>query len=141
MGEAPQLTAFEKWQFFGYLDEKKSVREIANKLKHSKDIIYNFLKYPEGYGKNYVAGRPSKLTSRDLRTLIKMACKGESSSNELKEMLKLPVSARTVRHHLSSTTYLKYEKCNKAPMVKILHKENRFEWAKEMVSYGGKWTK
>jgi len=84
MGKAPQLTAFEKGQIFGYLDEKKSVREIATKLKRSKDTIYNFLKDPEGYGKNYVAGRPSKLTSRDLRTLIKVACKGESSSSELK---------------------------------------------------------
>jgi len=56
-------------------------------------------------------------------------------------MLKLPVSARTVRRHLSSTTYLKYEKCNKAPMMKTLHKENRLEWAKEMVSYGDKWDK
>jgi len=39
----------------GYLDENKSVQEISNKLKRSKDTIYNFLNESEGYGGKFVA--------------------------------------------------------------------------------------
>ena len=60
-------------------------------------MVTNFLADPEGYNNKKRPGRPSKITSRHLRSLFNKASKGNLSSSELQKTISILVTPMRVR--------------------------------------------
>ncbi|KAG3210119.1 hypothetical protein PC129_g18877 [Phytophthora cactorum] len=113
----------------GLRDSGLSYDAITERLKRSKTGIYQFLKNPEAYNTKKRSGRPSKLTEKDSRRLLRAAHTGKYSSTQLVVSLELPIKARRVRGILHNTPTLKNKKRKKAPALKPHHKIERVKWA------------
>ncbi|KAG3019313.1 hypothetical protein PC128_g13811 [Phytophthora cactorum] len=123
------FSEIEQGQMPGLRDSGLSYDAIAERLKRSKTGIYQFLKNPEAYNTKKRSGRPSKLTEKDSRRLLRAAHTGKYSSTQLVVSLELPIMARRVRGILHNTPTLKNKKRKKAPALKPHHKIERVKWA------------
>ncbi|KAG2773969.1 hypothetical protein PC129_g24607 [Phytophthora cactorum] len=118
------FSELEQGQMLGLRDSGLSYDAIAEWLKRSKTGIYQVLKNPEAYNTKKRLGRPSKLTEKDSRRLLRAAHTGKYSSTQLVVSLELPIKARRERGILHNTPTLKNKKRKKTPALKP-HQKNR----------------
>lgn len=112
-------------------NEKKPKREIARIIKRSDKVVRNFLKKPADPNPKKRCGRPSKLSERDRRHLVKRASNSTTSCIDLKTDLQLDVHRSTVYRALKATPHLVREKLYPAPALKSPDKTRRMEFARE----------
>lgn len=140
MGARPQLTDLEIGRIQELVASGHSVSAIARRLNRSRTAISNYLKDPDGYGSKYRGGRPSAMTPREKRRVVKMASNQITSATRIKTTANLTASTRTITRFLGSTDILKYAKLNKAPRITKNHEKERAKWAEQMVDFGDKWN-
>lgn len=130
------LTELEKGQILGLHSSCISVRAIAIELNRSRACVSTFL---ERHGKNLPDKKnknASKLSPQRKRALLREAKKGESSANELRVALNMPVSTRRIQQIISADPHLRYRKIAKAPYMTPQNRENRYKWARHFVTKG-----
>ena len=83
MGRKSALNELEKGIIVTFKDQGLSTRAIVKKLKRSSGVISNFLRLQEDYGANKSPGRPSKLSKKDKRAIIKRMSDGKTTLSKL----------------------------------------------------------
>ncbi|CDF34225.1 unnamed protein product [Chondrus crispus] len=117
MPKGKQLTDVEKGQILVLHNECLSIREIAESISRSKTVVHNFLKNPPAYGSKKRTERPPKLTPALRRRVFREASKGETSANQIRKALDLPVNRSRVQALLKKDTHLQYTKFLSAPLL------------------------
>jgi transposase len=141
MGRGIPLTDIEKGQILAYSKTGERITSIAKKLQRSRNVIRCFLINPDEYNTKKSPGRPSKLSERSRRALIKEASKGKKSASQLKHTLGLQVSKRTVQRELQKTPQLVYVKRQHTPKLTKAHIAARLDWVTKMIGNRQDWTK
>lgn len=134
MPRKTMLNEFEKGQILAYHAEGRSFREISRIINRSVSVVSNYLKNPSEYGKNKRSGRPSKLSLRDTRRIIKRSSNSSISCNQLKEELGLSVSRWTVNRVISRSPKLIRSRFKMTPALKAKHKVARMKFARKHMS-------
>lgn len=74
MGRGKPWTVDEKAKIAKLKDYMKlSNRQITKELNRGRDVVGNFLKNCDNYGKNYKTGRPKLISEGEKRRLIRCA--------------------------------------------------------------------
>lgn len=118
-----------------------SNREIARNIKRSEKVVRNFLKDRIGYGQKKSTGRPSQLSVKKKRLLIRTAANSMKSSRQLREELQLKVSARRVRQVLNESNHLRYMKLASKPLLSERNIASRKHFAISHMSWTQEWRK
>lgn len=134
-----QLSAEEKGQIHAYHEMGLSNRQIATRISRSPKVVNNFLANPQQYGTATHTGRPSKLSKRDKRRILRRASNSTSSSSVIQRELQLPVTPRTVRNVLKASPHIVRARMRKAPALTEIHKIRRKEFAR--MNMNRDWTK
>jgi IS30 family transposase len=140
MGRGKTLSDEEKGRIRGLREAGVGIRAIARKTKRSPDAVLRVLqrlKQPPRREKRF--GRPTALSEKTLRRLVRSAAKGDASAFQLKDQLSLDCSTRTVRRSISAVDWLVYSKMENTLQLSAAHKQTRLEWAKKMVVRPGDW--
>lgn len=130
MGAGKSLSTFEKGEIIGLKANDWSVSAIARHIKRSRTVIANFIKNPEKYGTAKSPGRPQILTTREQRSILKLASNSEVSANKIKTTQNLPVSKDTILRVIHRCQHLARKKMNVAPRLTKEHKVKRLEFAR-----------
>ena len=69
MPKGKYLQNHEKGQIDAYYEEGKGIREIAQKIKRSHNVVRNYLELKKEYGTKKKGGPKEKLSQSDLRKL------------------------------------------------------------------------
>lgn len=129
MPKGKYLTDEEKGKIKAYHDDNKSIREIARKLNRSHNVIMNYLKNPESYGKNKTGGPKTKLTTRAKRRLERLASNSTKTLKQLQHELKENVSRSTIYRTLRNSEFIQRQKMRQTPRLLQRHKKARLEFA------------
>ena len=73
MGRSTSLTDIKKGKILALRAHNVFANKIAMEIHCSRNVVQNFLRQLELYGKNKSTGRPSVLTSRDRRHVLRTA--------------------------------------------------------------------
>ncbi|PIC17508.1 hypothetical protein B9Z55_023726 [Caenorhabditis nigoni] len=131
MGRGKPLTDFEKGQITAKNAQGLSNRQIAQDLGKSLDVVNRFVKDPSHYGTKNSPGRPSLLTIRDKRQILRKASNAVTTCTKIKSDLNLSVSNETVRRVIQKSNFIKYRKMKKAPKLTSIHRQKRLEFARK----------
>lgn len=66
------ISDFEKVQILAHNNITMSLQSTADKIKHSKTVIFNFLQNPTTYGTAKSTGRPGILSKRSKSLIVRM---------------------------------------------------------------------
>lgn len=116
-------------------DDTKSIRAIARHINKSEKVVRNYLKNPTQYGTLRTTGRKPKLSERESRLVIREACIGEKSLEELRISLNLPIKKSSIRRLLHSSGYLAHRRMKTAPYMTPRNKSVRLEWCMENIKF------
>ena len=108
MGRGKKLTKDQQFDILLLKSNNYTLKQIANRLKCSKNTVFNFLKNPKKYGTIKSTGRPKKLGKREISRLVREAAKGKTSVKVMKNDLQLNCSVSTIKRELKKTKFLKY---------------------------------
>ena len=97
MGRRKELSDEERGRVRGLREVEHSIKDIARCLKRSRTCVRAALRLQQVKS---TTSRPSLLTSRDLRRVVRKAVTGIYTSVQLADKLELTCSARTVRRIL-----------------------------------------
>lgn len=137
MARVSHLSEVEKGQILAFRQMNLSIRNIARRLKRSRDTISRCLKSSVLKQKR---GRRVILSQKDKRRLIRLASNSTSSASNLKAVLGVKVSTRTIQRTLKSAAWLKYRKMRKCIALTQLQIERRLLWAEKHVSWIDQWS-
>lgn len=110
-----------------------SDREVAEATGVSKGTVYRVKKAENIDSRHAKDGRPSKLSSIDVRKVVRSMATGEcetaiEATRQLNAALSNPVSDKTVRRALGNAG-MRSTKAQRKPMLKIQHRAARLKWA------------
>ena len=125
-----KLNESEKKQILELKQQRLSVAKIS-KVIRSRRIIQNFLKNVEDYGKKKSTGRPSSLSDRDKRAILRVASCSQLTTKQIMEKCSISASVSSVRRILLSCKNIKRLKLKKKPSLTTKHKVERLRFAKE----------
>ncbi|XGW19025.1 hypothetical protein V3C99_003105, partial [Haemonchus contortus] len=117
MGRGSLLSDFEKGQILAKKEQGLSNRRIARDLGRSHTVVDNFIKNPEEYGTRRSAGRPSLLSDRDKRRILREASNSTKSCMEIRSSLNLNASKDTVWRVIRKSQFIVKRKMRKAPFM------------------------
>ena len=135
MGKNKWLTEYEKGKIDGLIKTNCSIREIARQINRSHNVIMNYIKNKEIYGKKKSSGRPKLYSAREIRQLIREVNNKQVSSAQAKRSLSLPGTRQTAWHTLKRCPYLSRKKKLKKPKLTDRHKQARLEFARKFMSW------
>jgi transposase len=139
MARKKSLNSFEKGQIVALKSQGMSNRYIARHLKRSHNVINNFINLKEEYGKKKQSGRPSKLTLRERRSIIREVSTNKSTLGKLSRRPDIAVHKSTLSRIINKETYLVYKKRKSSPHLRPIHKIKRLSWARKMMSWTEEW--
>ena len=127
------LTSTQKTQIILYLEQHLSNRAIASKMhlhhstigRYCSELLPNL---PKSSG-----GRPSKLTTTDVRHAIRLITTGKAdtavqANQALSDITNNPVATQTLRNHIKKAGYKAVVK-KKRPKLSKKHKKDRLDFA------------
>lgn len=136
-------TSNEKRQMVIYLREKgKSVREIMSTLQMTKPTVYRILqqyKDENSIDSMKPPGRPSKLSERDERFIVRCVAENPKVSapkitTALCKMSEKKISSQTIRRVLKKTGYNSRTAVRK-PFISKVNQKKRLDFALKYVDY------
>lgn len=135
MGHGKALTKEQKGVILALSRELVPERRIAEHISKSKTAVHNFLWAQTNPKTRKPAGRKKIVSNTMARSLLRHASTGNYSARQLRDLLDLPVSVRRVQQLLLNSANLKYKKMKSAPLMTEKHKDDRYKWACEHVSW------
>lgn len=130
MGRKKQLSEYEKGQITAYHQQRLSNRQIAKLLGRTPTVVGSFLNNPANYGKKKSSGRPSKVSERDRRRIIRKASNSVKSCKDIREELDLDVHRRTVLRVIHMNPNIRRRKLRKAPAIRKENRKKRVDFAR-----------
>jgi transposase len=117
------------------LNEDYSQHQIQAKTGLGKGTIGRISKEVEGNKENNPAGRPSKLSTRDKKTIIRQITNGKldnavQATKFINSIISDPVSTQTVQRILKEDGLYSSTK-KKVPMLKASHRQQRLKFARD----------
>jgi transposase len=113
MGKAKQLTFTERVQIDVYHSEGLSYREIAKKIARSFNVVRNYVRNKDTYGKNYKGSTKSALKPIDIRNILRNASNSADSLRKIGAKAGVSVSKTTIWRVINSAKHLKHRKLKK----------------------------
>lgn len=132
MPKVSELTDYERGKIDGLRAQGGSIRQIATAFNRSPTVVHNYLRWGENYGVTPRSGRPSKLSERDRRQILRVAAEENRSCKQILGQ----VSVRTVNRVLSESGLFEYSEMSCKPR---LHKSKRLEFARKYMTWTDKW--
>lgn len=129
MGRGARLTEYEKGRIYEMRSQGMTYSEMSSRLGRSRNVIGNYCRAGETYGTKKTTGRPKKIDDRARRLLLRSASNAITSSLALKDALKSPASARTIRRELQQCQHIKRMKMKARPPLCKAHKEARLQFS------------
>lgn len=134
------ITSSQKQNALSLLLSGYSTRQVASKTGLGKSTIARINKELEGDKENCKAGRPSKLSPRDRRTIFHQITTGQLDNavqvtHHLNSTLSYHVCPQTVRNALKKDDFKAVVKAKK-PLLKKAHRQRRLAFAQ----YHSNWT-
>lgn len=139
MGKGKRLTLAEMSKIDSLKDAGWSNRKIAIYLKRSHDVVNNYSKNKENYGKYENSGKKTRLTSRDKRHIFNKAVNGNLSCSQIKLELQLPVTVRRIQQVLKENNFSDWKKRQGKPKLTIKHKISRLAFAEKYMIWDNEW--
>jgi len=139
MSKCIYLTQYEK----GKIDQLKALnwsqRKIAEEIGRSKTVVQQYLS-PKDLGRPKSArGRKKLIGPKTTNRLIKLASNKRISVSKLKESVGFTGSYKTVLRVLHNSTTLKFQKMKGKPALTPEHKNQRFNFALNHVTWSEEW--
>ncbi|CAK9806981.1 Transposable element Tc3 transposase [Anthophora quadrimaculata] len=141
MGRGKQLNSEEIQTILKLKKENFTISKIAKILSRSRKVIYNLLKDVNNYGTKKSSGRPSAISTREKRAILRAASNSLLTSREIAEKVGVKTNPRNVRRVLQQSAHIKRMKLKRRPALKQIHKEHRLNFAKEHIRWNKKWRK
>lgn len=133
------LSDKEKAEIHILLDLKWSYRKIGEKLMRSHQVISNYAKNKNNYGKNHSGGTKRILNDREVRRILKEASNAITTARQIKDKLNLKCSIRTIQKVLKQSQQLKRKKLKRKPALKKRHKIARLTFAEKHICSAINW--
>jgi transposase len=134
------LTSAEKKKIDNFRKKGLSIRYIADKINRSKTVVGNYVKDPQAYGIIRRSGRKKKLSSRQKRTIIRLASNKSISCSQIVSELNLPVTRWCVNKVISESGILKHQKKTASPPLNESNLMKRLNWAKDHMTWNKEWN-
>lgn len=142
MSPTPRLSDREKGQIEAFRDQNLSFSEIAEKLGRHRTTISSYLRRKFSRKTPKKVGRPTKLSQRTIRNIIRHAVSLQQSPTTVKRVLNLTVSVRTIQRVLQRSPALSYVKRISSTGLTSEHKKRRLNWSKSKLQWSFiNWTK
>lgn len=113
MGRGTSLTVEEESKIYAYDDQGLSGREISLKINKSANVVWNYLRNKEKYGKNMKGRQTMATTATERRNILRIASNSSDSAAKIKEKSGSSASLSTVRRIINAAEYLKRIKLQK----------------------------
>lgn len=133
------LSEYEMGQIDVYRSAGDSIRVIANKINRSSNVVHNYLKLGENYGTKKSPGRPTKLTKRDRRSVLRIIKEGNSTCNEILKETGLNVCRRTILNIVHDSGFMKFDSMDQKPRLNDSHKLARMNSARNHMTWNHEW--
>lgn len=141
MGRGKAITAVERGQIAAYNEQGLSIRQIADKLGRSNNLVLHCLKRGPENPPAITTGRKRKLSARDNRNICRHASNHCTTARKIIAELDLPVSQSTVLRTLDSDLNLRHEKMLKRPRLSVAHAEERRVFAHDHHTWTNEWDR
>ncbi|VDN33846.1 unnamed protein product [Cylicostephanus goldi] len=141
MPHGKALSDFEKGRIMALHSQKWSTRRIAAEIGRSHGVVSKYLADPCSYGSAQHPGRPSSVSDRDKRRIIRAASNSTISSKRIQKDLSLMCTPRTVRRVLERSDNIVRAKMSPCPKLTDLHKKQRLAFAEEKLTQQIDWTR
>lgn len=141
MGRASCLTPSERAIILRMKHRQLSISEISKNTGRSRKVISNFLKNPEGYRKKKIPGRPSVLTSRQKRIILRIASNSSLTARECAQKAGVQTNIKNVRRVINGAAHIKRRKMKRIPPLSNSHKERRKQFARDHIHWKEEWKK
>ena len=115
------MSEMEKGIILGLHGEGLSLSAIRKRTGRNRSVFRNYLKDPEAYGKVKRSGRKPKLSSASKRALLRLARKGDLSTNQIHKDLSLPITTSRVKQILLAEPNLVWQRIQRAPQMGSIH--------------------
>jgi len=89
MPSVKRLSPYEQGLIDGHKAQGLTIREVAQKIGRSPNAVSNYLRDPENYGRKNPGGRPSVLSQRDRRHVLREASNKVTAASGIKKKLSL----------------------------------------------------
>jgi transposase len=142
-----ELSEQERNEIIGAWKCGVPIPTIINTLKFKKPTVYKVINTYKKTGEKKPPprpGRPSKLTKRDTRHLVRLLKTNRKASlnnltNEFIESTSTNVCSRTVQRYLHEEGF--YGRVGKRkPFVNERNRKIRLEWSRERINWKGEWN-
>ena len=100
MGRKNMLSNVEQAHILAYRDCGISVKEVIDKTKRGKSLIYEFFKLGDKYGTKKPTGHRTTLLPSDLRSIKRLSRNTSMSPAQIWSQLELPVTTRRIQQVL-----------------------------------------
>lgn len=131
MSRGSRLSAEEQAQIRALHQTGKSIRQIAAYLRRSKCAVINYLKGPANYGTRASPGRPTVLSSQDVRHIQRLLSNSTTSISQVKADLSLNVSRMTIWRAATGSGSIVRESMKRAPRLTDRHRAERLQFARK----------
>jgi transposase len=134
MGRGPALSERERDKIEGLGQAGVGIRAISRQVRRSTDAVRRALKGDSSKPRKMMGPTPS-LSERDVRRLVRQASTGDNTAPQLRSMLNLTPSVRTIQRVLSNVDWLCYAKLNITLPLSKADKAGRKAWAWKMLMH------
>lgn len=141
MGHKTTLQDDEKAKILAYCRYLWTIKAIMFKLGRSKNVVFNFLKDLDHYGKYQKCGQKPNFFPLTNPMRPRETNKGDSTASQLKKAAnrRVHVCSENRAQGWDETTV---EKAQAGPMLTAFYREERVNWAKEHMIFGmDRWQK
>ena len=138
MPRGPILTDVEMGTILALDSTGATHSSIVDALGRHRTTVQRFLARPQRRQQKKFKARNKKLTGAEHRLLIREASKTGKTALVLKNRLNLNISVRRIQEILHDTSYLQYNKMQRAPLLTKLHRSARMEFARQQLEWNGK---
>lgn len=139
MGRAKTLTQEEIGKIIALKEENYSNRQIAIKIGRSDNVIRNYLKDAENYGKNQKGRTARATTERERSSILRKASNSAATARVIKEKVATSASIRTVQRVIKACPHIKRKKLQKKPHLLPRHKTARLEYCRNHIHWKEEW--
>lgn len=139
MGRGKPLTEEEKGKIKAFRELGLNQRRIAKNINRSQNVVSQFLRNIETYGKNMKGGSYTATTKADRRAIIRAASNSHDSASKIKAKTGVNCSLATVKRVIKSAKHLKRKKLKKKPPLNESRKKIRLQFCKTYMSWKCEW--